>query len=64
MTNVFTKYVWVNKALKYNKTEAVIHGFVEIVNESKHKPNKLWVEQGREFYSSPMQKWLDDNDIL
>ena len=24
----------------------------------------IWVDQGREFYESPMQKWLEDNDIL
>ena len=24
----------------------------------------IWVDQGREFYKSPMQKWLEDNDIL
>ena len=32
--------------------------------KSKRKPNKLWIYQGREFYNSPMQKWLDGNDIL
>ena len=24
--------------------------FIEIVNESNRKPNKLWVDPGREFY--------------
>ena len=24
-------------------------GFIEIVNKSKHKPHKLWVDQGRDF---------------
>ena len=38
--------------------------YIEIVNESKRQSNKLWVDQGGEFYNSPMQKWLDDNDIL
>ena len=28
------------------------------------KPNKLWIDQGREFYNKPMQEWLDKNDIL
>ena len=26
--------------------------------------NKLCVDQGRQFYNSLMEKWLDDNDIL
>ena len=28
------------------------------------KPNKLWVDQGREFDNKLMQKWLNDSDIL
>ena len=28
------------------------------------KPNKLWVNQGREFYNKLMQEWLDNDDIL
>ena len=40
--------------------------FIKIVNwsESNRKPKQLWVNQGREFYSSPMQIWLDDHDIF
>ena len=37
---------------------------MEIVNESNHKRNKSWVNQGREFYNKLMQEWLDNNDIL
>ena len=29
---------------------------------SKRKPNKLWVENGSEFYIS-FKKWLKDNDL-
>ena len=28
------------------------------------KPNKLWVDQGRESDNKLMQKWLNDSDIL
>ena len=34
------------------------------LNESNRKPNKLWVNQGRELYNKLMQEWLDNNDIL
>ena len=37
---------------------------MEIVNESDCKPNKLWVDQGKEFYNKLMQEWLDNNYIL
>ena len=61
--DVFTKYFWVN-TLKDKWARTVLHGFIEIVNESKHKINKLWVYEEKEFYNSLMQKWLDDNDNL
>ena len=50
--------------LRIKKTKTVLHGFIEIVNESKRKQNKLWVGQKLEFYNSSMQILLNDNDIL
>ena len=63
LTDVFTKYAWVNP-WKDKNAKTVLHGFIEIVNESKRKPNKLWLDQRKEFYNNIIQKWLDDNDIL
>ena len=51
MIDVFTKYTWV-KPLKDKKPKIVINGYIGIVNESKHKPNKSWVDQGWEFYKT------------
>ena len=48
--DAFTKYAWV-KSLKYKKGKPVLNIFIEIVNESKCKPNKVLVNQGREFYN-------------
>ena len=39
--DIFTKYAWV-KPLKDKKGKVVINAFIEVVNESNHKPNKLW----------------------
>ena len=61
--DIFTKYAWV-KPLKDKKGKTVQNAFIEIVNESNRKPNKLWVDQGREFYNKLMQEWFDNNDIL
>ena len=63
-SNMHGKIQKKGKPLKDKKAKTVLHGFIETVNESKRKPNKLWVDQGREFYNNFMQKWLDDNDIL
>ena len=44
--DVFTKYGWV-KPLKDKKGKTVFNAFIEIVNESDRKPNKLCVDEGR-----------------
>ena len=53
-----TKYAAV-KHLKDKKVKTILNYFIELVNKSKRKPNKLWVDQGREFYNKPVQEWLD-----
>ena len=44
MIDIFTKYGWI-KTLKDKTAQIVLHGFAEIVNKSKRKTNKLWVDQ-------------------
>ena len=43
---VFTKYTWV-KPLKGKNGKTDLKAFIEIVNESNRKQNKLWVDQGK-----------------
>ena len=50
--------------MKDKKAKTAPHGFIEIVNIFKHKPNKLWDDQEREIYDNLIQEWLDKNDIL
>ena len=52
VADVFTKHTWV----KPLKAQTVLHGLIETVNKSKHKPNKIYVDKGKEFYDSFMQK--------
>ena len=61
--DVFTNYAWV-KPLNDKNGKIVLNAFIEIVTEPNRKPNRLWVDQGREFYINLMQKWLKNNDIL
>ena len=61
--DIFTKYAWV-KPLKKEIVKTVLNAFIEIINESNREPNKLPVDQGREFYNRLLQEWLDNNDIL
>ena len=60
---ILTKYAWV-KPLKDEKGKTAVKAFIEIVNESNRKPNKLKVDERRQFYNKLMQEWLDNNDIL
>ena len=50
--------------MKDKKGKTVLNAFIEIINESNPKPNKLWVDQEREFYNKLMQEWLNNNVIL
>ena len=61
--NKNVKYLSCVKYLLCVKGKTVLNAFIKIVNESNRKPNKLWVDQEREFYNKPIQEWLDNNDI-
>ena len=50
----FTKYALV-KPLKDENGKTVLNAFIKMLNESNGKPNKLWVDKGREFYNTLMQ---------
>ena len=45
--DVFTKYKWV-KPIKDKKGKTALNAFIEIVNGSNQKPDKLWNDQGGE----------------
>ena len=60
--HLFSKYAWV-VPLVDNKYIAIINAFQSILDSSKRTRNKIWVDQGSEFYSKSFKKWLKDNDI-
>ena len=37
--------------LKDKKGISIVYGFQKIINDSKRKPNKIWVDKGSEFYN-------------
>ena len=59
--DLFSKYVWV-VPLKDKKGVTIVNVFRSILNSSKRKPNKMWVDLGSEFYNKSFKKWLKDND--
>ena len=60
---IFSKYTWVIP-LKDKKGISVVNAFQKILDDSKRKPNKIWVDKGSEFYNNSFKKWLHDNDIV
>ena len=61
--DIFSKYAWVIP-LKDKKGISIVNGFQKILNDSKRKPNKIWVDKESEFYNNSFKKWLQDNDIV
>ena len=60
--NLYSKYAFVIP-LKDKKGISIVNAFDKIIKQSNRKPNKIWVDQGGEFYNNVFEKWLSDNDI-
>ena len=58
-----SKYAFV-VSLKDKKGISIVNAFNKIIKQSNRKPNKIWVDQGGEFYNRVFKKWLSDNDII
>ena len=50
--------------IKDKKGISIVNAFDKIIKQSNRKPNKIWVDQGGEFYNNVFEKWLFDNDII
>ena len=60
--DLYSKYAFVIP-LKDKKGISIVNAFNKIIKQSERKPNKIWVDQGGEFYNNVFEKWLSDNDI-
>ena len=61
--DLYSKYAFVIP-LKDKKGISIANAFNKIIKQSKRKPNKIWVDQGSEFYNNNFKKWLSDNNII
>ena len=57
---MFSKYAWVI-AIKDKKGTSVVNAFKKILSDSKRKPNKIWVDQGSEFYNKSFKDFFENN---
>ena len=49
--DLFSKYAFV-APLKNKKGVTITNAFQDILDKSERKPNKIWVDQGSEFYNT------------
>ena len=61
--DLYSKYAFV-VPLKEKKGISIVNAFNKIIKQANRKPNKIWVDQGGEFYNHVFKKWLSDNDII
>ena len=54
--DLFSKYVWV-APLKDKKGTRIVKAFQKIISEGR-KSNKIWVDQGSEFYNNSFKDFL------
>ena len=50
-------------SLKDKEGITITNVFQNILDESKCKPNKIWVDKGGEFYNRSMKRWLEKDVI-
>ena len=61
--DLFSKYAWFG-SYKNKKGTSIVNPFKKILNDSNRKPNKIWVDQGSEFYNHTFKDFLKINNIV
>ena len=59
--DLFCKYAWV-VPLKDKRGITIVNAFQKIVSKGR-KPDKMWVDQGGEFYNNLFKRFLKNNNI-
>ena len=60
--DIYSKYAWVI-LLKDKNGIKITNALQKVLDESNHKPNKIWADKGSEFYNRSMKSWLGKNCI-
>ena len=59
--DLFSKYAWV-VPMKDKKGTSIVNEFQKIISKGRN-PNKIWVDQGSEFYNKSFKDFLKINNI-
>ena len=49
--------------MKDKKDTTITNAFEKILHQSGWKPNKIWADEGSDFYNRSMKSWLENNGI-
>ena len=60
--DLFSKYAWVIP-IKDKKGTSIVNAFKKIILEGQRKPNKIWIDQGSEFYNQSFKTFSKINNI-
>ena len=60
--DIFSKYAWI-VPLKDKKGVTIVNTFQKILDDSKRKPHKKWIDKDSEFYNRSLKSWLEKNYI-
>ena len=61
--DLYSKYTFVIP-LKDKKGISIVNALNKIIKQSGRKPNKIWVDQGSEFYNHVFKRRLSRNNII
>ena len=56
--DIVSKYAWAT-LLKDKIGVSISDAFQKILNNSRRKPNKIWVHQGSQFYNTHFKKMIE-----
>lgn len=63
VVDVFSRYAWA-RPLKSKSARDVFNAFMDIIDTSGRKPDKVWSDEGKEFVNKTMQSYLKKNNMI
>ena len=60
--DIYSKYAWASP-FKDKKGITITNAFQKFLDESRLKPNKIWIDKGSKFYNRSVKSWLKNKGI-